>query len=117
VRAELDALTAALQELYNWIERGSLDGGQARSVNRLFLELSRILVPIGYAEGGSFDHDPALPRPPIPRLARANELAASARNQPDLLPFLQTELKRAANHVANAFYEAARAVRRVSADR
>ena len=83
------------------------------ALNGLFMELSRLLVPIGYAEGGPFDHDPALPRTPIPRLARVGELAGLAEAGSELLPFLQNELRREANHVANGFYEAARAVRRV----
>lgn len=115
VRAELEALGTALDDLYSNIGDGPPDVAAAGVVNELFLELSRILVPVGYAEGGPFDHDPALPRTPIPRLARAAELSSLAETGSGLLPFLVNEVRREANHVANAFHEAARAVRRVLA--
>ncbi len=115
VRAELRTLSVALDDLYAAIGEGRPDGAAAGTVNELFLELSRILVPIGYAEGGPFDHDPALPRTPIPRLARVAELSSLAESGSDALPFLVNELRREANHVANGFHEAARAVRRVLA--
>ncbi|WP_419950933.1 M28 family peptidase [Candidatus Palauibacter sp.] len=123
VRGELDGLAAALNELYAAL--AALDPeatggggepeaeGDAEALNELLMELSRILVPIGYAEGGPFEHDPALPRTPIPRLARVGELAGLAEAGSEMLPFLQNELRREANHVANGFSEAARAVRRV----
>ncbi|WP_420464387.1 M28 family peptidase [Candidatus Palauibacter sp.] len=117
VRDELDGLAEALGDLYGTIASLELEGSEAdgdvEALNGLFLELSRILVPIGYAEGGPFDHDPALPRTPIPRLARVGELSGLAEAGSELLPFLQNELRREANHVANGFFEAARAVRRV----
>ncbi|WP_420441332.1 M28 family peptidase [Candidatus Palauibacter sp.] len=115
VRAELRTLSAALDDLYAAIGEGRPDGAAAGTVNELFLELSRILVPIGYAEGGPFDHDPALPRIPIPRLARVAELSSLAESGSDALPFLVNEVRREANHVANGFHEAARAVRRALA--
>lgn len=115
VRAELEALGAALDDLYAAVGRNRPDAAAAGAVNELFIELSRILVPIGYAEGGPFDHDPALPRTPIPRLARVAELPGLAEAGSDVLPFLVNEVRREANHVANGFHEAARAVRRVLA--
>jgi len=114
-KTELARLVSALDDLYGAIGVHDVDEEEAAAVNELFLELSRILVPIGYAEGGPFDHDPALPRPPIPRLARIGELADVAANTPSELPFLVNELRRDVNHVANAFYEAARATKRVVA--
>ncbi|MCY3701041.1 MAG: M28 family metallopeptidase [Gemmatimonadetes bacterium] len=115
VCAELEALGAALDDLYATLERSRPDAAGTGAVNALFLELSRILVPIGYAEGGPFDHDPALPRTPIPRLARAAELPRLAEAGSDVLPFLVNEVRREANHVANGFHEAARATGRVLA--
>ena len=123
-RAELDGLAEALNALYEMIAAQDPDDAAAHgmradagvaAVNELFLELSRILVPIGYAEGGPFEHDPALPRTPVPRLARVPELAGLAAAESPLFPFLRTELRREANHVAHGFGEAARAVRRVLA--
>lgn len=115
VRSELEALGAALDDLYAAVGRSRPDAAAAAAVNELVLELSRILVPIGYAEGGPFDHDPALPRTPIPRLARVAELPGLAEAGSDMLPFLVNEVRREANHVANGFHEAARGVRRVLA--
>ena len=115
VRGEPRTLSTALDDLYAAIGEGRPEGAAAGTVNELFIELSRILVPIGYAEGGPFDHDPALPRTPIPRLARVAELSSLAESGSDALPFLVNELRREANHVANGFHEAARAVRRVLA--
>ncbi len=107
-------LKGALDVLYERLDDDPPEGADADAVNELFLDLSRILVPLGYAEGGPFEHDPALPRTPIPRLARIHELDAVERARPELVPFLRTELKRQANHVAHALHEAARAVERVS---
>ena len=112
---ELERLASALAYLYDWLDADEPTDAEADEINGLFVELSRILVPIGYAETGRFEHDPALPRAPIPRLARIPELAATRDGDSDLLPFLQTEVKRAVNHVANAFYEATRAVERSTA--
>lgn len=113
---ELAALADALDELYGLIESERPAGARAEAVNAALVELSRLLVPVGYAEGGRFDHDPALPRPPIPRLARVLDLEAVERTDPELLPFLKTELRRALNHVANAFYEARRVAGRAARD-
>ncbi len=115
VRAELAALGDALADLHAVMGACEPVPGAVGSVNELLLQLSRILVPIGYAEGGPFDHDPALPRTPIPRLARVTELSGLAESGSELLPFLANELRREANHVANGFHEADRAVRRVLA--
>ncbi len=114
-KSELVRLIHSLDDLYGAIGAHDVDEDEAVEVNSLFLELSRILVPIEYAEGGPFDHDPALPRPPIPRLARINDLVGVAKTTPEQLPFLTNELRREVNHVANAFYEATRAVKRVAA--
>ena len=110
---ELKELSAALDDLYARISLSDAGSDEACILNNLFIELARILVPIGYAEGGSFDHDPALPRMPIPRLARIRELEQTAVEFSDQLPFLVNELGREVNYVANGFYEAVQAVRRV----
>jgi len=112
---ELAGLRAALDRLYDGLEAGEPSEAEAASINALFVELSRGLVPLGYAERGQFEHDPALPRVPIPRLARIAELAGLRDEEPEMLPFLQNELRRAVNHVANVFYEATRAVNAVTA--
>ncbi len=109
-RRELAELRSALAALYDWLDTNEPSAEEADVLNRLFLELSRILVPLGYAEGGRFDHDPALPRLPIPRLARIHDVAAVKESDPPVLPFLQNEIRRSVNHVANALFEATRTV-------
>ncbi|MFQ5689855.1 MAG: M28 family peptidase [Gemmatimonadota bacterium] len=104
--AELEDLRRELEGLYE----GEHD---AAAVNGVLKELSRILVPLGYAEGERFEHDPALPRAPIPKLAGIRGLRTCAETRPDHLPFLQMGLKRRVNQVANALYEAAETVRRI----
>lgn len=113
-RDELGRLRSALAYLYDWLGANEASSEEAAGLDALFLELARILVPLGYAEGGSFDHDPALPRAPIPRLARIDDLVTVRDEQPDMLPFLQNEIRRSVNHVANAFFEATRAVERTA---
>ena len=102
------------ERLYDWLGANDPSKEETRSINAAFVELSRRLVPVGYAETGRFEHDPALPRTPIPRLARVNELPTVRDGAPEMLPFLQNELRRAANHVANEFYEARRAVEAIT---
>lgn len=114
-RDELEGLATALAYLYDWLGANEPSAAEAGEISGLFIELSRLLVPIGYAETGQFEHDPALPRAPIPRLARVAELTVIRDDDPDLLPFLQTEIRRSVTHVANAFYEATRAVERSTA--
>ena len=115
VRRELVGLSDALEELYGWLDRVEPGRERAAELNALFLRLSRLLVPVSYAESGDFEHDPALPRVPIPRLAGTRELAPCAEERPERLPFLVTGLRRAANHVANVFREAALEVGRFGA--
>jgi hypothetical protein len=91
---------------------GTSESLSAESFNAILMELARILVPLVYAEGERFDHDPALPRAVIPKLAGVRRLAAVAEVDPDHLPFLQTGLRRRVNQVANRLYEAAQVVGR-----
>ena len=70
----------------------------------LRLLLRFILVPLGYARGERFDHDPAVKLPAVPRLAAALDLAAAP---PDLRPFIRTGLVRERNKV-RAMVRAAR---------
>ena len=108
VRTAFDALVTRLDPFYARIEEGSLDPATA---NELLLRLGRILVHVGYAEGARFDHDPATPRLPIPKLARVNDLEAMHQESleeegSELFPFVLTELRRQANKVVESFLEA-----------
>jgi hypothetical protein len=68
--------------------------------------LARRLVPLNYAFGDRFDHDPAESLGVIPKLRDVAMLATVTRDSDDW-KMLQTGLLRQRNMVANAIYEAA----------
>lgn len=104
IRKGLDAVTERLGALYTRIEDGEIDPADA---NDLLLRLGRLLVPLGYTERARFEHDPAMPRAPIPRLAKINELEALMEEEESArLPFVRTDLRRGANEVAQRLAEA-----------
>ena len=71
VRTAFDALAQRVDAFYEALEEGHPDPAAA---NEVLLRLGRILVHLGYAEGPRFEHDPATPRAPLPKLARVPEL-------------------------------------------
>lgn len=105
VRAAFDALVRRLEPFYESIEDGSLVPDDA---NEALLRLGRILVHLGYAEGPRFEHDPATPRAPIPKLARVHELVAMMEEDPDRFRFVVTDVRRQANKVTEGLEEACR---------
>ena len=105
VRAEFDALLRRLDPFYESVEDGSLP---AEDANEVLLRLGRILVHLGYAEGPRFDHDPATPRSPIPKLARVHELEAMMEEDPDRFRFVVTDVRRQMNKVTEGLAEASR---------
>ena len=108
VDRELKQLKAALRAFYAGLARPP-SGAAAERANDILKELARILVPINYAAGERFDHDPALPLGPVPRLAAAARLQAAS---PDQRRFLQAGLTRQINQVANGLHEAWRLIPR-----
>jgi hypothetical protein len=105
---ELKQLKAALRTFYAGIVRAPR-GAAAERANDTLKELARVLVPLNYAAGERFDHDPALPLGAVPRLAAAARLQAAPADQ---RPFLQAGLTREINKVANRLHEARRLIRR-----
>ena len=105
VRTAFDALSRRLEAFYESIEDGSLLPDDA---NEALLRLGRILVHLGYAEGPRFEHDPATPRAPIPKLARVPELAAMMEEDPDRFRFVVTDVRRRMNKVTEGLDEACR---------
>jgi hypothetical protein len=88
------------------------DTAERRRLNAVLRQISRLLVPLNYARGERFDHDPALKFGPVPRL----ESAASLSSAPaDLKPFIKVGLVREANKV-RAVIRAARRELKVSTD-
>ena len=108
VHQELEALQSELESFYDAVGSGTLDAAIA---NRTITELSRILVPLNYARGARFDHDPALPLGTIPVLDNIATLRSLADAGSERLPFVRAEIARAVNRVANALYEATELVR------
>ena len=72
------------------------DTEQRRLVNAALRRLARILVPINYARGERFDHDPAIKLPAVPRLEPAVRLAEAPGDQQ---PFIRTALIRERNKI------------------
>ena len=103
IRPSLDAVAERLALLYTLIEDGDVDPADT---NDLLLRLGRLIVPLGYSESARFEHDPATPRAPIPRLARIQELEGLMEEESERLPFVLTDLRRGANEVAQRLAEA-----------
>ncbi len=95
-----DAISAA-QELMAALERLEQNAGaNPRASNEAIMELARILVPLNYARGERFDHDPAIHLGVIPRLDRIPLLAALKSDHMKYRS-LQTELTREKNRIVD----------------
>jgi len=103
LRRELDGLRERLKKFYDDVAAAKIEPAAA---NETLLRLSRVLVHLGYAEGERYEHDPALPLVPIPKLARIRELAAMEEDDPERVPFLKTEIQRQINKVMALLVEA-----------
>lgn len=86
------------------VRRAPSDGERRRAVSATLRQLARILVPMNYARGERFDHDPAIKLGVVPRLESALRLGAAA---PDVRPLLRTGLVRERNKL-RAMVRAAR---------
>ena len=75
--------------------------------------IARLLVPLNYARGERFDHDPALKFGPVPRLEAAR---ACRQRRAELKPFLKVGLVRESNKV-RAILRAARRELKLTMDR
>ena len=105
VRAAFDALAQRVEAFYESLEEGTPDPAAA---NEALLRLGRFLVHLGYAEGPRFEHDPATPRPPLPKLARVPELEPLREAESDRFLFVMTEARRQLNKVLEGLSEASR---------
>ena len=81
----LDLLARLGDDIRNWrtsattqIERAPGDAAVRRRLNGVLRRLARLLVPLNYARGERFDHDPALKFGAVP--------AARSRRQPGVRP-------------------------------
>jgi hypothetical protein len=72
------------------------DADARRQANATLRRLARILVPLNYARGERFDHDPAIKLPAVPRLEPAARLVEAPEDQQ---PFIRTALIRERNKI------------------
>ncbi|MFN2445315.1 MAG: M28 family peptidase [Vicinamibacterales bacterium] len=102
IRDELRAWRAEAEKLVREDSAGEIG---RRSANAALRRIARLLVPLNYARGERFDHDPALKLGAVPRLEAALTLA---RLDPAVRPFARVGLVREFNKVRGML----RAVRR-----
>jgi N-acetylated-alpha-linked acidic dipeptidase len=76
------------------LRRAPSDSLRRRSINATLRRLARILVPMNYARGERFDHDPAIKLGVMPRLEGVLRLVNA---EPEAKPFLRTGLVRERN--------------------
>lgn len=105
VRVAFDALARRVETFYENLEAGNVEPPAA---NEALLGLSRILVHLGYAQGPRFEHDPATPRAPLPKLAMVPELDPLREAESDRFLFVLTETRRQMNKVIEGLSEASR---------
>ena len=87
---------------------------ERRQANALLRRIARPLVPLNYARGERFDHDPALKFGPVPRLEAAASIGSAA---PELRPFIRTALLRERNKIRAMLRSLRREVRAASEQR
>ncbi len=108
-----DDLRAWRTEAEVRIGRAPHDAAERRRLNGVLRRIARLLVPLNYARGERFDHDPALKFGTVPRLEAAASLASASA---DLKPFLKVGLVRESNKVRAILREARRELK-LSMDR
>ena len=101
----LDVIAGDLQRLRSAYEQWREDAGRRvasggegdrRAANATLRRLARILIPLNYARGERFDHDPALKFGTVPRLEAAMRLASASA---EMRPFIRTALVRERNKI------------------
>jgi N-acetylated-alpha-linked acidic dipeptidase len=112
-------LAALAEDFRSWraeaesrMGRSAADGSERRRLNGVIRNLARHLVPLNYARGERFDHDPALKFGAVPRLEAAASLASAPA---ELRPFIKVGLVRELNK-ARAVVRAARRELKASMD-
>jgi peptidase M28-like protein len=83
------------------------DAAERRRLNASLRQLARVLVPLNYARGERFDHDPATKFGAVPRLEAAATLAATPAG---MKPFVKVGLVRERNKVRAAIRAARREI-------
>jgi len=108
----LDELDGVREDFRAWradaerrLSAAPADTSVRRRLNALLRRVARLIVPLNYARGERFDHDPALKFGAVPRLEAAAALATAPA---DLQPFIKVGLVREANKVRAALRAARR---------
>ena len=98
ILGDLDRIKAALARWRADAEACATwtDAPARRAANASLRRLARVLVPLNYARGERFDHDPAVKFAAVPRLEAAPRLAAAPADQ---RPFIRTGLVRERNKI------------------
>ena len=112
ILVELDSLSEELR-IWRTDAEGRLkgrvaDAAERRRVNATLRRIARLLVPLNYARGERFDHDPALKFGPVPRLEAATSIASAPC---ELQPFIRVGLIREANKVRSILRAARREIK------
>ena len=107
LRSLRSAVAAWTADAVRRVQAAPDDDALRRRSNATLRRLARILVPLNYARGERFDHDPAIKLPAVPRLEAA-ALVASAGSA--VRPFIRTALVRERNKVRAMLRQALREV-------
>jgi hypothetical protein len=111
VLADLAALADEIRAWRADAQRRAVDTAERRRLNAVLRQLARILVPLNYARGERFDHDPAMKFGPVPRF----EAAATLSSAPEAMkPFIKVGLIRERNKVRGLLRAARRELRRTA---
>jgi hypothetical protein len=103
-RTAIRDLDRALRRFRAAVASGAVAAGRA---NAVITGLARILVPINFAREPRFQHDPAVPIPPLPALSAANELRSAPKAHRG---FCVAQLTRGQNQVVAAMRAALKVV-------
>lgn len=95
----LHELTGQLEKLRK--QGDSMTDDEKHLFNNTINRATKFLTPINYTVNGMFEHDPAIPTPPLPGLAPAAKLADLGSDQP-MAKFLYNGLVRQRNRVQYA---------------
>lgn len=103
---DLTLVTAGLDDLA--AKAAGLADRPAKQANTIIREVTHLLTAISFTHGNRFDHDPAIPTPPLPALDAARSLP-SLDPESDDYGFLLTRLIRNRNQILHQLQLAANA--------
>ena len=103
IHTELDALGAALEEAYAVVEDiGGWESSTAAAAEDLQVALGNELIPALYMSRRDYDHEPALPHQPLPKLRRAAAVDGTRRRERFATTTLTREVTRLRHRLRNA---------------